>query len=771
MARYKFLFICLYGLLFCSSPILAQNILLSGKVLDVETREELVGAAIRLGNQGTTSNAKGEFMFTYNPNDTANNYLVVTYIGYENKVVPLKHVSPNTVLAIFMHPVNKLLNMTLVTAGRYEQSVKRQMVSTELIQPYLIQNKNTTNMDKLLDQIPSVNMIDGQINIRSGSGWTYGIGSRVMVLVDEMPFLTGDAGQVKWNFVPVENVQQVEVVKGASSVLYGSSALSGIVHFRTELATEKPITRFSAFTGVYSAPQRSSLVWNKNVLKQYGASGFHSFKKNNLQVAISGNYLRDEGYRMGEDDNRLRLTTNFKYTTKNKVKLGLNMGTLVSNGASFLLWESYEKGYTILDSQITTTKSVNFYADPSVQFFTGSYKHVVRGRMMYISNDITNPDPTVNQDNSSKNFYSEYQVQRFLTGLNMALTAGLVSSMNYSKSPLYSGIQESKNQALFLQVDEALTRRLNLSVGARYEYFNMNGEKESKPVFRAGANFEAAKFTFIRASFGQGYRFPSIAERYVQTNVGLLNIFPNPNLKSETGYNAELGIKQGFAIKGVKGFVDLAGFYTRYKNMIDFNLGVWKPITDPFNPFPSLGFKSLNIGETQIAGVDFSINGEGFIGKVKLQTLFGYTYTNPIMLDPNYVYAIDSVGNPYTYRNTRSDSSDVLKYRFKHLLKWDVQLSYQKWQLGYSLRYNSAIQNVDAAFVTVPLTSFIKGVSEARAANANGNFVVDMRVGYQFTKHMKLALILSNLLNAEIMTRPADLRPPRLSVIQFSYVF
>jgi iron complex outermembrane receptor protein len=267
-------------------------------------------------------------------------------------------------------------------------------------------------MDKLLDQIPSVNMVDGQINIRSGSGWTYGAGSRVMVLVDDMPFLTGDAGNVKWNFVPIENVKQVEVVKGASSVLYGSSALSGIVHFRTELTNAEPITRFSVFSGIYSDPKRASLKWSNTLLKQYGATAFHTGKYNRLQYAVSGNYFRDEGYRMGENEHRFRVNSNLKWSGKNKMQYGLNLGMLFSNGASFLLWESYEKGYTILDSQITTTRSNNYYVDPYLNFYTGAFKHQLRGRFMYISNDITNPDPSVNQDNSSSNLYAEYQVQR-----------------------------------------------------------------------------------------------------------------------------------------------------------------------------------------------------------------------------------------------------------------------------------------------------------------------------------------------------------------------
>jgi iron complex outermembrane receptor protein len=240
---------------------------------------------------------------------------------------------------------------------------------------------------------------------------------------------------------------------------------------------------------------------------------------------------------------------------------------------------------------------------------------------MQISNDITNPDPSVNQDNQSKNLYGEYQVQRFFSGLQLMLTAGAVSSYNYSNSPLYSGTQQSRNHAAFLQLDQTVLHKLSLTAGARYEYFNMNGQEEGKPVFRAGANYELAKTSFLRASYGQGYRFPSIAERYIQTSVGVLNIFPNPALNSESGWNAEIGFKQGFSFKKIKGFIDLAFFYSRYQNMIDFNLGVWKPITDPFNPFPSFGFISLNIGETQIPGLDVSINLERKVGKITIQNL------------------------------------------------------------------------------------------------------------------------------------------------------
>ena len=73
-----------------------------------------------------------------------------------------------------------------------------------------------------------------------------------------MPLLTGDAGRPEWGFVPVENIEQIEVVKGASSVLYGSSALSGVINIRTKFPRLEPVTKITLNSGLYSAPAISN---------------------------------------------------------------------------------------------------------------------------------------------------------------------------------------------------------------------------------------------------------------------------------------------------------------------------------------------------------------------------------------------------------------------------------------------------------------------------------------------------------------------------------
>lgn len=162
-------------------------------------------------------------------------------------------------------------------------------------------------------------------------------------------------------------------------------------------------------------------------------------------------------------------------------------------------------------------------------------------------------------------------------------TVGGTYERIHAKSEM-TGTHTSDNVALFAQYDHKLFDRLNLSAGVRFEYYRVDEhyrEAETKllgmkvpfkPVFRAGLNYELGEYSFLRASFGQGYRYPSVTEKFILKDIGGMGAYPNSQLKAEEGYNAELGLKQGYQFGPVKGFVDVAGFYTRYKDMIEFPL-------------------------------------------------------------------------------------------------------------------------------------------------------------------------------------------------------
>ena len=82
----------------------------------------------------------------------------------------------------------------------------------------LIENKATRDAQAIVEQVPGVQINENQVSIRGGSGWSYGAGSRVLVMVDGMPMLAGDANDIKWSAIPLENISQIEILKGASSL-------------------------------------------------------------------------------------------------------------------------------------------------------------------------------------------------------------------------------------------------------------------------------------------------------------------------------------------------------------------------------------------------------------------------------------------------------------------------------------------------------------------------------------------------------------------------
>jgi outer membrane receptor protein involved in Fe transport len=754
------------------NTLLAQNtVTLSGSISDETSHEKLPGVTISINKQVKgVSDKQGYYSITL----LAGNYAITySYIGFEEKTDSL-NLSANLQHDVNMKVSLGQLDQVVVSAGRYEQEVKRLTVSTEVIKPYLIENKGTTNMEKIMNQVPSVNVVDGQVNIRGGSGWTYGAGSRVLVMLDDMPYLTGDAGQVAWKFLPTENIEQVEVIKGASSVLYGSSALNGVINIRTAYAKNKPVTQITPFIGWYNQPTRDSLRWTNNTQLQTGFNAFHSHRIKQLDLVMAANYLKDEGYRFGEDDERFRFSWKTNYRSKKITGLtyGINGSLLAQNSSSFLLWDGYPRGgYMALDSQKTITHGFNYSIDPHIDFYTKGIKHRIRTRYLNIHYNNEAPDSSVDQDNSSWLMYGEYQLQAEVFKSLGVITGGIAGTYCESNSPLFQGIHNSMNYAPFLQVDIHY-KRVSATVGMRTESYSMNTQKDRRTIFRTGVNLEATKSTFFRASYGEGYRYPSIAERFIQTTVGAINIFPNPGLQPESGWNAELGIKQGFTISKWTGYVDLAYFYTEYDNMVEFNFGQWAGIQPPptiDHILQAFGFKSFNVGRTRIKGWDLSVGGQGKIHEVEVKLLAGLTLIDPVSLEPTTTYATDSASpsKNYTYRYTSSDTTgDVLKYRYKQLGKFDLQLNYKRYMLGISMRYNSYMQNIDKIFIDPQFALAVPGISRAREMNKDGDYIWDFRFGVTIIKQLSINFIVNNVFNHEMMTRPADLGPPRMMMVQ-----
>ena len=780
------------------ATVVAPAQTITGTVLEQGSNEVLIGVNIISNNQGTSTDINGKYIFQLSPGLHTITY---KYIGYENQIKEINVTSEsNLIINIELKSSSEKLSTVVVSAGKFNQRIEETTISMEVIKPSLIENKNTTNIKSAMEQIPGLNITDGQANIRGGSGWSYGTGTRVLVLVDDMPLISGDAGQVQWNLIATENINQVEVIKGAASALYGSSALNGVVNIRTSYPKQSEIdknpkpgfTKLNMNFGLIDFPRRDELNWNGEKRRAFkGLEFLQSYKMPKLDLSIGGNLFLDDGYRQGEKTNRKRFNLNSLYKSE-KIKglsYGLNANFLFQNTASVIIWDSYDRAYIPLNGELTNTNGDTYNVDPYATFIIGNNRHTLRTRFLKVINDNSTIGDTVNNVNRSKSYYSDYQWQKDLEKINLSFTMGTTNEIIFANSKIFQGSNSRRNHALYTQFDKKIGK-LNISSGARFEYFSLNSEVKhvingdsinnfaiGRPVFRAGINYELSPSTFLRSSWGQGYRFPSMAELFVTTNASGIEIYANPELKPERGWSSEIAIKQKLKIHKWNGFIDVAAFVMKYNDMMEFTFGQWGDPTTM--PLYGLGFKSVNIGETQISGLELSFNGQGKINNdLKINLIGGYTYMNPVALEPDKVYTEsigqlvingETIGPELTYNNSSSDPS-ILKYRYQHIAKIDIEFLYQDFLFGTSLRYNDFMRNIDKIFTDEWINQeLIPGINEAREKYRNGDFIIDLRVGYNIDKNSKVSLIINNLLNEEYMSRPADMRPPRTIACQLSF--
>lgn len=748
-----------YFFLLFSLPLLGQDEgKVSGTIRDAESGEPLIAASISADRKsGTISGEEGEFSLDIPAGDHT---LEFFYVGYERQSVEISLSAGESLnLDVKMRMSSNMLDEVVVSAGKFEQKLSDVTVSLEILHPRQLSNQNITSLDQILEKTSGISILDGQPSIRGGSGFSYGVGSRVLMLVDDMPMISGDAGDVKWSYLPVENINQVEVIKGASSVLYGSSALNGVINLRTRFPGNDPQTEVTLFSGAYLKPRRSELVWRDDVPLSAGASFSHIRKIGNLDLSVGANYIMNEGYREDEYEQHLRGNLGLRYRFE-KVKglsIGITASVMYLDYSDFILWQDADSGaYRQNPNTIAPLFGNRYNIDPYVEYFTPKGdKHSLRTRLYNVGNNTV--DEAFNS--FSKVWYAEYRyLKKF--GERIHWTSGASFMRNTVVAGLFNE-HEGSNTSIYTQLDASVVKRLKLSAGIRWEVNSLNQEFFiDLPIFRAGLNYQAGEATFLRASFGQGYRFPSVAEKFVDTRTGGLNIFPNPELDPEYGWSAEVGAKQGFMLGTWSGFADLAFFWSNYRDMIEYTFGYYPPENPTEPPFSYVGFKAINIETARIIGGEFTLSGQGHVGPFELFLTAGYTIMDPV--DP---LMLDSLGRT-------EDEAYVLNYRRRHLVKGDVEAEIIGIFAGINLQYNSRMINVDQAFIDPVLgDNILPGFPEYWATKAGAYVTVDFRMGWNINKMFRVNALMINALNAEYLGRPGDIGPPRQITLQLKLTF
>ncbi|MCB9222677.1 MAG: TonB-dependent receptor [Crocinitomicaceae bacterium] len=798
-------------LLIISFSALSQGTV-QGKITDSGTGEPIIGAYVLLISDpsiGAVSDLDGNYSIEL---PEGIHELLYKFTGMTNDTLSVS-ITKGEVIVKDISLLPKTLAKVDIIVGKFDRKVEELTYSMEVIKPSIIENKNTRSIESILDQTPGLNIMDGEPQIRGGSGFTFGVGSKVAVIVDDMPMLSGDAGRPEWGFVPVENIEQIEITKGASSVLSGSSALSGAIHIRTAYPKIKPLTKINMYSGFYSQPQGDSTTWWESYPFIHGANFLHSrIIKKNLDLVIGGNLNWDHGYLGGPirgpfvydtlspeysekemQHKRVRLNFNLRHRSKKYkgLEYGINGNGMLQNTNMVLAWSDDSSGiYRAYLGAVLQQEQAIFNLDPFITFYSKiGVKHSLKTRVLYTDNKMN-----LNQSNQSWVYFADYQFKKeftFLKDKSFDFIGGLSTQFNDVTAELYKGeAGDETNQMLnlsgYAEIQKNFFKIINFSAGARAEYYKLNDTITNwNPIFRTGVNLKLAQASFLRASYGQGYRFPTITERYIRTAVGSFGVYDNPDLVPEESWNAEVGVNQGFKIKNYFAQLDVAAFIQKYENTIEYLFGFWDPDPDFAAGEPLAGFKFLNTGRSQVTGFDVTLNGQGKIGKnFTITHQLGYNYINPISLEPDLVFAEDyNPFNPneYSFNNTSYDTTtNVLKYRFKHTAKADIEMTYKGLSAGYTFKYFSKLENLDKAISDFEHFTIITGGSLAPILytdffeeHQKGSLVMDLRVSYEFGKAFKhkFAIIIKNLTNELYSLRPLKIEAMRSSVLQYSLKF
>jgi len=791
-------------LLLVSGISFAQSTgMVTGTVTDKSMGDPLFGVNIFLKSDstiGTTTNMDGQFNITL---PTGNHQLVVSFTGMETQIIPIKISSTKDLkLTIKLAPKFQEFDEIVISASRFERKPEELIVSTEIIKPTLLESKNTVNIETALNQVPGVVILDEEPQIRGGSGFTFGVGSKVGVLIDNISIITGEAGKADWNLIPVENLNQVEVIKGPSSVLTGANAMSGSIHFQTQYANTKPTTKIQLYAGGFTTPKNKKMQWWDGLAYISGVQFLHSRKfgqnKSN-DIVISGIVDANSSYigppiptassldstKFSNKDMRnrkLRLNLNYRHRS-NKVKglsFGLN-GNVMSNKSSLAMaWfddsTNFYRGYP---GTVFLREQTSFYIDPFVDFYTSEEtKHHLAARVLY--NDVN----VINNATQSTNATTIFGVYEFSTKFpniyGLDLVAGISGMKTYSNSPLYAASGSPKNTilnaSLYAELSKKFGNRINAVLGIRGEHYSINDTTNyTKPIIRGGLNYKVGKASFLRLSFGNGFRFPSIAEKYISTTFGSFGVFNNIDLQPEEGINMEFGFKQGLKFGKFYGYFDASFFWQEYQNTVEYLFGFWSPTYTP----ALAGFRFVNTGRSRVTGFEVSQTAQSKWGNGnQINFIFGYTFVNPVTLEPDKVFAKDynpSGTGEFSYNSTSiNPETKVLKYRFKHTMKFDIEYKRNAFSIGVSGRVFSKVLNVDKAiFDFEDATKNIGGdfppllYQEYFETENKTRLVLDLRIAYEIGEHQKVSIISANVLNETYSLRPLKAEKMRSVLVQY----
>lgn len=687
---------------------------IAGKVIDL-TNDGLVSyTKIKLASAEGTGNFKaetssdliGNYEFKHIPSGI---YVISTVrLGYEKQEIMDITITANETktVNIFLVPVNIETDKINVTATKTELTLKQTPSSISIVSAEDIRNRNPLTFDDVLSDVQGVTIFKTSgINVQSlsirGSSDVAGggIGNRVLLLLDGRPSLTGDSKGALWSLIPVSIIERTEVVKGAFSSLYGSSAIGGVVNVITKKPTYKSFTSISTNYGFYEK-LNDSLRFTNGLRSFTGFDMLHSNTYGKLAYMLNFNFKQNDGHAMQTGYSFYSGLAKLMYDVINNRDLEVTLQYTKSKSDFPHYWRKdaggYSMPYRVADYYIgdkinKETQSIDaFYTaipGKNTKYTSRFYYYKLKSISFYNpKNPVTilfSQDPSKGFETyiTSYNFGNISQLDFQLSKRNY-LIAGTDVQWNVVKSDpeaILYGNQQMNNFGVFVQdqhkiiTDKQENTILSTTAGVRLDYnkfVGMNHFVQLSPKLSflyspntTGKVFENTSFRFL---VGRAFRAPSIAELYFKKELfGGFDFIFNPDLKPEEMVSVEVGFRKQYEKRFT---LDFSAYINEYDNLIQY-VNVGGGIYGPF--------QVQNIAKAQIRGLEFLIDYTGSLNMFKktLGYSFGFNYS---LID-----AKDLSSN-------RKD--EFLPYKPRHLINFNTDLSYFDFNFNVTGKYVSEVE-------------------------------------------------------------------------------
>jgi len=211
------------------------------------------------------------------------------------------------------------LEEIVVTASRDKEEVRKIPANVSVITAGDIKKSGATSIVGVLEKLGSINFKTSSGNPSQAYIDMRGFGGdnphgRTLIMLDGRRLNRPDMASVNWLQIPINNVERIEVVRGASSVLYGDSAVAGVINIITRRGKGKPEINASVIAGSY---------------------GLHDER-----VGITGSYDRISYALTGENQKTFGYRERSKFASKGA---GLNLGYDCSDNFDISLGVSFNR--------------------------------------------------------------------------------------------------------------------------------------------------------------------------------------------------------------------------------------------------------------------------------------------------------------------------------------------------------------------------------------------------------------------------------------------